>query len=84
MAEVAQSTYAYQQDIEKLCRSGWAKPKNGTCGKAVLSKNAVTQSLLNFQGNPCLSDLDCPTTDTTVYATCRCGFSTKGQKYCDI
>jgi hypothetical protein len=48
---------------------------NGTCGKAVTSKN---------KGKACLSDLDCPTTDSSTYARCKCGFSTKGTKYCDI
>jgi len=36
------------------------------------------------KGKPCISDADCPTSDTTVFAKCRCGFSTKGLKYCDI
>lgn len=35
-------------------------------------------------GKPCLSDADCPTSDSNTYAKCKCGFSTKGLKYCDI
>lgn len=66
---------AYQGDIDKVCRTYWAKPLNGTCGKAVTSSRA---------GLSCLSDLDCPTSDTNTYAKCKCGYSTKGQKYCDI
>lgn len=66
---------AYQNDIDKVCRSYWAKPENGTCGKALTSKNA---------GKSCLSDADCPTSDSNTYASCKCGISTKGLKYCDI
>ena len=45
---------AYQQDFDKVCRSYWARPMNGTCGKTLVSKNA---------GKPCLTDFDCPTSD---------------------
>ncbi len=31
-----------------------------------------------------MSDLDCPTTDPSKYAKCRCGHTSKGTKYCDI
>lgn len=66
---------AYQQDYDKVCKSYWARPENGTCGKALTSIN---------KGKTCLSDADCPTSDTNTFAKCRCGFSTKGLKYCDI
>ena len=66
---------AYQGDIDKVCRTYWAKPLNGTCGKTYTSSRA---------GRACLSDADCPTSDTNTYARCKCGFSTKGLKYCDI
>jgi hypothetical protein len=32
----------------------------------------------------CTSDLDCPTTDADIYASCKCGHNAKGLKYCDI
>lgn len=31
-----------------------------------------------------MSDLDCPTTDPVTYASCKCGHTSKGTKYCDI
>eukprot|EP00347_Sterkiella_histriomuscorum_P015610 403356376 len=63
------------RDLDKVCRTYWAKPLNGTCGKAITSSRA---------GKPCLSDADCTTSDTNSLAKCKCGFSTKGLKYCDI
>jgi hypothetical protein len=45
------------------------------CTREITSKSA---------GLSCTKDEDCPTTDSTTYAKCRCGFSTKGIKYCDI
>ena len=31
-----------------------------------------------------MSDQDCPTTDPSVFAPCKCGHTAKGTKYCDI
>jgi hypothetical protein len=58
-----------------MCRDGRYNETSGRCAKLVKSKN---------KGRACKSDKDCPTTDPDAFAKCRCGFSTKGTKYCDI
>ena len=62
-------------DLNKACRTYWIRPLNGTCGRTLTSTR---------KGLACLSDADCPTSDTATQASCKCGFSTKGLKYCDI
>ena len=61
--------------MEKLCRTGWVSQATGRCTKGVLSQQ---------KGKFCNSDQDCPTTDSTVFAECKCGFSKEGKKYCNI
>ncbi len=31
-----------------------------------------------------MSKFDCPTTDPSQWAECKCGHTSKGTKYCDI
>jgi hypothetical protein len=31
-----------------------------------------------------MSKFDCPTTDPSQWAKCKCGHTSKGTKYCDI
>ena len=36
------------------------------------------------KGKACNVDTDCPSDQAGVYASCTCGWSTTGQKYCDL
>lgn len=69
------SEYYYEEDLAKVCRSGYVNKTEGICAQGVKSLN---------KGQPCSSETDCPTTDSNVYASCKCGFNSKGTKYCDI
>ncbi|CAI2371624.1 unnamed protein product [Moneuplotes crassus] len=60
---------------EKMCESGWYNRTTGRCFSGVKSLQ---------KGKICSTDLDCPTTVEDIFAQCKCGFSVKGQKYCDI
>jgi hypothetical protein len=75
IADTTASTYAYQKDFEKVCRSGYVNSTTGRCSTGLQSKN---------KGMVCTSDLDCPTTDSSIYAECKCGHNAKGLRYCDI
>ena len=48
---------------------------SGRCVTGLKSKN---------KGGVCMSNLDCPTTDPSTFANCKCGHTAKGTKYCDI
>ena len=61
--------------MEKLCKSGWVNPETGRCSKGIMSLN---------KGKFCNSDLDCPTTDSSKYAKCKCAVSAEGKSFCDI
>lgn len=41
MADTGASTYAYQKDFEKVCRSGYVNATTGQCAEGVQSKNKV-------------------------------------------
>ena len=60
---------------EKLCSSGWY---NRTTGKWFAGVKSLQK------GKVWTSDLDCPTTISDIFAQCKWGFSTSGQKYWDI
>lgn len=64
-----------QEGLEKLCKSGWY---NRTTGKWFAGVKSTQK------GKVCSTDLDCPTTVADIYARCKCGFSTKGQKFWDV
>jgi len=63
------------EGAEKVCRSGWVDQLDGRCSDGVQSKN---------KGQVCLTDNDCPTSRTGVYASCKCGYNVNGTKYCDV
>mmetsp|Transcript_13586 Transcript_13586/g.15755 ORF Transcript_13586/g.15755 Transcript_13586/m.15755 type:complete len:246 (-) Transcript_13586:123-860(-) len=65
--------YLYQENAEKVCKSGWLNKSTGKCAPALKSKN---------KGQPCNFDSDCPTSDSSVNASCKCSFS--GALICDI
>lgn len=75
MADTDTGLFVYQQDFEKVCRSGYLNQTSGRCVTGLKSKN---------KGGVCMSDLDCPTTDPAIFAKCKCGHTSKGTKYCDI
>lgn len=75
MADTDTGLFVYQQDFEKVCRSGYLNQTSGRCVNGLKSKN---------KGGVCMSDLDCPTTDPALFAKCKCGHTSKGTKYCDI
>lgn len=64
-----------QEGNEKMCDSGWYNRTTGRCFAGVKSLQ---------KGKVCLTELDCPTTVEDIFAQCKCGFSEKGQKYCDL
>jgi hypothetical protein len=64
-----------QEGNEKMCDSGWYNRTTGKCFAGVKSLQ---------KGKVCSTDLDCPTTVDDIFAQCKCGFSVKGQKYCDV
>lgn len=49
---------ANQDDMEKLCRSGYLNKTTGRCGRELKSLN---------KGVACTTDRDCPTTDSLVF-----------------
>lgn len=65
--------YLYQENVEKVCKSGWINPNTGKWGEAVKSTN---------RGLSCSSDSDCPSSDPSIFAPCKCSFD--GTKRCDI
>ena len=75
MADTDTGLFVYQQDFEKVCRSGYLNQTSGRCVTGLKSKN---------KGGVCMSDLDCPTTDPALFAKCKCGHTSKGTKYCDV
>jgi hypothetical protein len=75
MADTDTGLFVYQQDFEKVCRSGYLNQTSGRCVAGLKSKN---------KGGVCMSDLDCPTTDPAIFAKCKCGHTSKGTKYCDV
>lgn len=75
MADTDSGLFVYQQDFEKVCRSGYLNQTSGRCVTGLKSKN---------KGGVCMSDLDCPTTDPAIFAKCKCGHTSKGTKYCDV
>lgn len=75
MSDTDSNLFVYQNDFEKVCRSGYLNVTSGRCTTGLKSKN---------KGKVCTTDLDCPTTDPLKYAKCKCGHNAKGTKYCDI
>ena len=67
------SNYTYQENAEKVCSSGWINSTTGTCSEAVTSSN---------KGEVCTADTDCPTSNSNIYSTWKCGFD--GQSRCDL
>lgn len=61
--------------MRKLCRTGWLNETSGRCISGVKSKK---------KGQSCKTSLDCPTTDSEVFAKCLCGHGDKGLAYCDV
>lgn len=86
MAEIDSNIFVYQDDFEKVCRSGFLNVTSGRCASGLKSKNKVNISLFIVfkKGKICTSDKDCPTTDPQKYASCKCGHNAKGTRYCDI
>ena len=63
----------------------------GTTPLPVVATNrsrALTRCVCLFfifaQGRSCTTNRECPTTEAEVYAACKCGYSSKGLKYCDL
>ena len=75
MADSDSGLFVYQNDFEKVCRSGYLNQTSGRCASGLLSTN---------KRKVCTSDLDCPTSDPAKNAKCKCGHNAKGTKYCDI
>jgi len=41
MADTVSTAYMYQEDFEKVCRSGYVNATTGRCGIGLKSKNKV-------------------------------------------
>ena len=65
--------YLYQEGAERVCKSGWLNRSTGKWSQAITSKN---------KGQICNSDSDCPTSDSSIYASCK--WSLNGSKLWDI
>lgn len=76
--------FYYEQHMEKLCRTGWYNSTTGRCYKSIKSLNKVRLPVSRAQGRSCTTNRECPTTEAEVYAACKCGYSSKGLKYCDL
>lgn len=59
MSDTDSNLFVYQNDFEKVCRSGFLNVTSGRCTTGLKSKN---------KGKVCTTNLDCPTTDPLMYA----------------
>lgn len=66
---------AAQEDMEKLCRSGMVNRTTGRCATKLKSTN---------KGGVWTTDANWPTSDSNVFAACKCGYNNAGNSYCDI
>ena len=70
---VKNGVYLYQENAEKVWKSGWLNLSTGKCSQALTSKN---------KGQIWLTDSDCPTSDSSTFASWK--WSLNGSKLWDI
>jgi hypothetical protein len=82
--QVVDSLYYFEEDLAKVCREGYLNVTTGRCSNGLKSLNKVSACFLLLKGDACSSNSDCPTSDSNVFAECKCGHNSKGSKYCDL